>query len=72
MAEVLIPFFVTRQIYCGAGKVLQTAAGRDVLHRPARRTHLGGRVVGDDAVAGRSSTRVTSRTPTPSGSGGCT
>jgi proteasome accessory factor A len=26
-AEVLIPFFVTRQIYAGAGKVLQTARG---------------------------------------------
>ena len=43
-AEVLIPFFVSRQIYAGAGKVLQTARGRDVLHRPARRAHLGGRV----------------------------
>ena len=26
-AEVLIPFFVSRQIYAGAGKVLQTARG---------------------------------------------
>ena len=26
-AEVLIPFFVSRQIYCGAGKILQTARG---------------------------------------------
>jgi proteasome accessory factor A len=26
-AEILIPFFVTRQIYAGAGKVLQTARG---------------------------------------------
>ena len=26
-AEVLIPFLVSRQIYCGAGKVLQTARG---------------------------------------------
>jgi proteasome accessory factor A len=25
--QVLIPFFVSRQIYCGAGKVLQTARG---------------------------------------------
>ncbi len=25
--EVLIPFLVTRQIYCGAGKILQTARG---------------------------------------------
>jgi proteasome accessory factor A len=27
LAEVMIPFFVTRQIYSGAGKVLQTARG---------------------------------------------
>ncbi|HEX2239950.1 MAG TPA: Pup--protein ligase, partial [Actinomycetota bacterium] len=27
MAELLIPFFVSRQIYAGAGKVLQTARG---------------------------------------------
>ena len=27
LAEVMIPFFVTRQIYTGAGKVLQTARG---------------------------------------------
>src|SRR4029450_8623048 len=26
-AEVLIPFFVSRQIYAGAGKVLETARG---------------------------------------------
>jgi proteasome accessory factor A len=39
--DVLIPFLVTRQVYAGAGKVLQTA---------------------------RSSTRATSRTPTPSAS----
>src|SRR5205814_411605 len=26
-AEILIPFFVSRQIYAGAGKVLQTARG---------------------------------------------
>ena len=42
-AEVLIPFFVSRQIYAGAGKVLQTARRCDVLHRPARGAHLGGR-----------------------------
>ena len=35
-----------RQIYAGAGKVLQTARGADLLHRPARRAHLGRRVVG--------------------------
>ena len=31
--DVLIPFLVTRQVYAGAGKVLQTAHGRDVLRR---------------------------------------
>ncbi|MEZ5180609.1 MAG: proteasome accessory factor PafA2 family protein [Acidimicrobiales bacterium] len=40
-AEVLIPFLVSRQIYAGAGKVLQTARG-DVLAEPAGRAHLGG------------------------------
>ena len=45
MADVLIPFFVTRQIWCGAGKVLHGPRGAAVLHRPARRAHLGGRLV---------------------------
>ena len=49
--DVLIPFLVTRQVYAGAGKVLQTARGGDVLHRPAGRAHLGRRVVGDDPLA---------------------
>ena len=48
-AEVLIPFFVSRQIYTGAGKVLQTARGATLLDRPTRRAHLGGRVVGHHA-----------------------
>ena len=30
-AEVLIPFFVSRQIFTGAGKVLQTARGADCI-----------------------------------------
>ena len=46
-AEVLIPFLVSRQIFAGAGKVLQTARGADVLDRPAGRAHLGGRQLGD-------------------------
>ena len=45
-AEVLIPFLISRQIYAGAGKVLQTARGARVLHQPAGRAHLGERVVG--------------------------
>ena len=65
-AEVLIPFLVSRQIYAGAGKVLQTARGAHVLHQPAGRAHLGGRLVGHHPLAARSSTPATSRTPTPS------
>ena len=45
-AEVLIPFLVSRQIFAGAGKVLQTARGAAVLHLPAGRAHLGGRLLG--------------------------
>ena len=71
-AEVLIPFFVSRQIYAGAGKVLQTARGRDVLHQPAGRAHLGGRVVGHHPQPARSSTPATSPTPTPSATAGST
>ena len=70
--DVLIPFLVTRQIYAGAGKVLQTARGAMYCIAPAGRAHLGRRVVGDHPLAGRSSTRATSRTPTPSGSAACT
>jgi proteasome accessory factor A len=55
MADVLIPFFVTRQIYCGAGKVLHGPRGaqfciintRDEPHADAerfRRLHV---IVGD-------------------------
>ena len=72
MADVLIPFFVTRQIYCGAGKVLHGPARRAVLHLPARRAHLGGRLVAPRRARGPSSTRATSPTPTPSASAGCT
>jgi proteasome accessory factor A len=71
MADVLIPFFVTRQIWCGAGKVLHGPRGAQfcIANAPstsgkASRAPRRGR--------GRSSTRATSRTPTPSGSGGCT
>ena len=44
LADVLIPFLVTRQIVVGAGKVTQTPRGRVVLRQPARRAHLGGRL----------------------------
>ena len=41
-------------------------AGRHLLHRPAGRAHLGGRVVGHHPQPARSSTPATSPTPTPS------
>ena len=65
-ADVLIPFLVTRQIYAGAGKVLQTARGAMFCISPAGRAHLGGRVVGHHPQPARSSTPATSPTPTPS------
>ncbi len=49
--DVLIPFLVTRQIYAGAGKVLQTARGAMYCIAPARRAHLGRRVERDHPVA---------------------
>ena len=47
-------------------------ARRGLLPVPAGRAHLGGRLLGDHPVAGRSSTPATSRTPTPSATAGCT
>ena len=44
IADVLMPFLVTRQLICGAGKVLQTPRGAVVLPVPAGRAHLGGRL----------------------------
>ena len=71
-AEVLIPFLVSRQIYAGAGKVLQTARGAMYSHQPAGRAHLGGRLAAPPPAAGRSSTPATSPTPTPSATGAST
>src|SRR5215467_2091903 len=70
-AEVLIPFFVSRQIYaararCSRRLVARCSAspsGPSTSGRASRRPRH---------VAGRSSTRATSRTPMPSGTGGCT
>ena len=42
--------------------------GRDVLHRAARRAHLGGRVVGHHPVAADHQHAATNPTPTPSAS----
>ena len=54
------------------GQGAADAEGRHVLPVPARRAHLGGRLVGDHPVAARSSTPATSRTPTPRSTGACT
>ena len=50
IADVLLPFLVTRQLICGAGKVLQTPKAAHVLPVPARRAHLGGRLQRDHPV----------------------
>ena len=44
LADVLIPFLVTRQIICGAGQGAADPARRGLLPEPARRAHLGGRL----------------------------
>ena len=49
--DVLIPFLVTRQVYAGAGKVLQTARGAMYCVEPAGRAHLGRRVERHHPVA---------------------
>ena len=72
LADVLIPFLVTRQIICGAGKVLQTPRGAVYCRQPARRPHLGGRRPARPPGPARSSTPATSRTPTPSATAACT
>ena len=69
--EVLIPFLVSRQIYAGAGKVLQTA--RAPCSASASGPSTSGRASPPPPRgAGRSSTPGTSPTRTPSVSGGCT
>ena len=72
LADILIPFLVTRQLICGAGKVLQTPRGA-VYCLSQRAEHIWeGVSVGDHPQSARSSTPATSRTPTPSATGGCT
>ena len=51
IADVLLPFLVTRQLICGAGQGAADPARRGVLPVPARRAHLGGRLVGHHALA---------------------
>ena len=70
--DVLIPFLVTRQVYAGAGKVLQTARRRDVLHQRSAPSTSGRASRARPPARARSSTPATSPTPTPSGSAACT
>ena len=67
MADVLIPYFVTRQIWCGAGKVLHGPRGAQYCISQ-RAEHIWEGVSSATTRRGRSSTRATSRTRTPSGS----
>jgi proteasome accessory factor A len=68
LADVLIPFLVTRQLICGAGAVLQTPRGAVYcLSRPAGLTGTACRLPG--IGPGRSSLPGTS--PAPPGCGGC-
>jgi len=68
LADVLIPFLVTRQLICGAGAVLQTPRGAVYcLSRPAGLTGTACRLPG--LGPGRSSLPGTS--PAPPGCGGC-
>ena len=72
LADVLIPFLVSRQIICGAGKVLQTPRGA-VYCVSQRAEHIWeGVSQRDHPQSARSSTPATSRTPTPSATAGCT
>ena len=50
MLDILIPFLVTRQIFSGAGKLLQTATGPVLLHLPARRPYLGRGLLGHHPI----------------------
>ena len=69
--QVLIPFLVTRQIYAGAGKVLQTARGA-VFCLSQRAEHIWEGSPRRRRGHARSSTPATSRTPMPSATAGST
>ena len=71
LADILIPFLVTRQIICGAGRCCRPRAARCTASASAPSTS-GRASRRRPPDPGRSSTPATSRTPTPSGSGGCT
>ncbi len=72
MADVLIPFFVTRQIYCGAGKVLHGPRGAQYCISQRAEHIWEGVSSATTRSPARSSTPATSRTPTPSASAGST
>ena len=72
MADVLIPFFVTRQIWCGAGKVLHGPRGAQFCIAQRAEHIWEGVSSAPRRGRGRSSTPATSRTPTPSATAGST
>lgn len=71
ISDVLLPFLVTRQLICGAGKVLQTPRRRRSAFPNAPST-FGKASPRPPPAADRSSIPATSRTPTPRSTGGCT
>ena len=71
LADVLIPFLVTRQIIVGAGKVTQTPGARRTPSASGPSTS-GKASRARRPAAARSSTPATSRTPTRRSTGGCT
>ena len=69
----LVPFFVTRQIVCGAGRVGLGQDGRTPGFQISQRADFFEVEVGwRPRSSGRSSTPGTSRTPTPTAIGVCT
>ena len=72
MADVLIPYFVTRQIWCGAGKVLHGPRGAQYCISQRAEHIWEGVSSATTRSRDRSSTPATSRMPTPSASGGST
>ena len=72
LADTLIPFLVTRQVFAGAGKVLQTPRGA-VYSISQRAEHIWeGAVQRHDPQPTDHQLPGTSRTPTPSATAGCT
>ena len=72
ISDVLLPFLVTRQLICGAGKVLQTPKAATFCLSQRAEHIWEGVSSATTRSAGRSSTPATSRTPTPRSTAGCT